>query len=88
MCRIPWALYSIMWFIIWIILMNNAHSFEVTCYSQKTRIYHGWGHHLVSTDEYIMFVEDATQNVVMASADCIVLEPLTFDNRKRLLSQR
>lgn len=70
----------------WLVYINTCQAFEVTCFSAKTRIYHGWGHNLVVSDGYIMFVEDATKAVIMTTSDCVILEPLTWESKRKLLA--
>ena len=63
-------------FIISLFLSISIYAAEINCYSNKTRIYHGYGNDFTFADTFISFTENATQHIIMISADCIVIVPI------------
>jgi hypothetical protein len=51
---------------------------EVTCYSGKTRIYHGYGHDFMYDDKWIGFTDNKTNHVTIIFGDCIIDAPMSF----------
>lgn len=53
---------------------------EISCYSGKARIYHGWGTDFIYNDQFLGFIEDKTNRHLLISADCIIDAPRRFEN--------
>lgn len=49
---------------------------EINCYSNKTRIYHGFGTDFIYSQYFLAFTEYKTGHLIAISADCIVLTPI------------
>lgn len=64
-----------MWIFLLSLIAMNAFSAEVICYANKTRIYHGYGHHFVFKRKYIAFIENKTNDIILIDADCIIIYP-------------
>lgn len=58
----------------------SASAAEISCYSGKTRIYHGYGHGIVLNNEdgNMMFRDDKDGALILISADCIIYQPSEF----------
>jgi len=67
--------------LIWLVVLNTCHAAEINCYSQKTRIYHGYGHDLYQNDGGILFTENKSNRQVLISADCVILEPFPWETK-------
>lgn len=46
---------------------------EVNCYSGKTRIYHGYGSDFLFNDDFMVFKETGSSNLIVSMADCLVI---------------
>ena len=57
------------------------HAAEVTCFSGKTRIYHGWGDDFVYTADFMAFTEYKTHHLIMVSAECVIMAPIEQGER-------
>lgn len=66
----------------------NAYSYEITCFSAKKRVYHGYGYDFHYADDYIAFREYKSGNFIIISADCIIMREFeggkiyAFDKRQ------
>lgn len=54
------------------LLSLNASSSEIKCYNNGKVIYHGYVHDIYYTDEYVYFVEDKSNHVMVAFTNCLV----------------
>lgn len=74
--------FNIIYGLLWIICINTCHATEITCFSGKTRIYHGIVHDVMYNENYILFTENKSDLLILASADCILIEPLNTEQKK------
>lgn len=59
-----------------ILFSINCLAAEVSCYSKKTRIYHGWGRDFSFNSEFMSFIENKTNHLILVYGDCIVMVPI------------
>jgi hypothetical protein len=58
-----------------VLISFPCFSAEVTCFSKKTRIYHGYGTDFSFHRDFIAFTESKTHHLIMTYADCIIMIP-------------
>ena len=46
---------------------------EVSCFSGKTRIYHGFVKDINVTDDFITFTEIKTNHTIYVNSDCVII---------------
>jgi hypothetical protein len=50
-----------------------VYSSEITCFSGKTRIYHGFVKNIRISDDFIAFTELKTKDTIMTNSDCVII---------------
>lgn len=53
-------------------LSTTVMAAEITCFSGKTRIYHGYGNFVTFSDSEMSFVETKTQHVILVTGECLI----------------
>ena len=51
---------------------SNCQADEITCFSGKTRIYHGFAHHFEYDDQTVSFHDNKTDHKITVNGDCII----------------
>jgi hypothetical protein len=62
-------------------LSSSTFSAEVTCFSGKTRIYHGYGYDFTYNEDYLAFMEYKSKHLIIISGDCIIIAPIYQENK-------
>lgn len=62
------------------LLPTLSHAAIIDCYSGSAKIYHGKGHGVQYTDDFVMFTEEGTNNDVYLFANCVITINNTEDS--------
>ena len=54
-------------------LFSVSHAAEIKCYSGKKTVYHGFGHDISYTDNFIAFIEDKSNKPIFIFAECVIV---------------
>lgn len=53
-------------------LTINVQADEITCFSGKTRIYHGYAHHFEYSDQTVSFHQDKDDRRIIVKGECVI----------------
>jgi hypothetical protein len=56
-----------------LLLPSIALASEITCFSGKTRIYHGIVSKIKVSEDFLIFTENKTKHTIYVNADCVII---------------